>query len=234
MPALRPGRAETDPAAGTPARAQCRPGSASSRDGRGPGAGPVVGPPGDAEVAGRSVADEAQVLDRQSGRPGRGYAGLRRGPPAARRVRRSRWSGSPERWTIAKTTIVAANRIETSQAIRLRTMRIMRAQNRKRRFPGTANGDDLPDQWPPARRARKTRGHAAIGQIEGIRKMHHATPHRIAAKVATPSPIRTVPSAPEFHRIMLVASPRARGLYRRSGLDRHSSRSHPNPEGCAF
>src|SRR5262245_14640807 len=49
-----------------------------------------------------------------------------------------------------------------------------------------------------------------------------------------PSPIRTLPSAPEFHRIVLVDSPLARGLYRRSGLGRHNARPHPNPEGCAF
>lgn len=48
-----------------------------------------------------------------------------------------------------------------------------------------------------------------------------------------PSPIRTLPSAPEFHRIVLVDSPLARGLYRRSGLGRHNARPHPNPEGCA-
>ena len=49
-----------------------------------------------------------------------------------------------------------------------------------------------------------------------------------------PSPIRTVPSAPEFHRIVLTRRRAlARGLYRRSGLGRHHSPASPRPEGCA-
>src|SRR5829696_1035547 len=47
-----------------------------------------------------------------------------------------------------------------------------------------------------------------------------------------PSPIRTLPSAPEFHRIVLVDAPLARGLYRRSGLGRHSSRPHQTPKAA--
>ena len=50
----------------------------------------------------------------------------------------------------------------------------------------------------------------------------------------TPSPIRTVPSAPESHRILLARRRAlARGLYRRSGLGRHRSPASPRPEGCA-
>jgi hypothetical protein len=51
----------------------------------------------------------------------------------------------------------------------------------------------------------KTRGHATIGRIEGLLEDAQRNAHRIAAKVATPSPIRTLPSAPESHRIVRVA-----------------------------
>jgi hypothetical protein len=69
---------------------------------------------------------------------------------------------------------------------------------------------------------------------EGIQKKHNAAArsHR-CEKVAAPSPIRTLPSVPEFHRIMRVARHPLADCYRRSGLDRHKTRSHPNPEGCA-
>src|SRR5918998_961273 len=51
-----------------------------------------------------------------------------------------------------------------------------------------------------------------------------------AAAVRTPSPIRTLPSAPESHRVMLTRRRAlARGLYRRSGLGRHSSPTSPQP-----
>jgi hypothetical protein len=51
-----------------------------------------------------------------------------------------------------------------------------------------------------------------------------------ATAARTPSPIRTVPSAPESHRVMLARRRAlARGLYRRSGLGRHSSPTSPQP-----
>jgi hypothetical protein len=47
-----------------------------------------------------------------------------------------------------------------------------------------------------------------------------------------PSFIRTLPSAPEFHRIMRLTMPGARGLYRRSGIwQAIAACSAPCPEG---
>jgi len=64
--------------------------------------------------------------------------------------------------------------------------------------------------------------------------MHNAWQSGIAPRRHTPSPIRTLPSAPGFHRIVLhgVACWLA-GFHRRSGLGRHHSPASPHPEGCA-
>jgi hypothetical protein len=64
------------------------------------------------------------------------------------------------------------------------------------------------------------------------RKRNAAAGSHRCERDATPSPIRTLPSVPEFHRIVLVVLHALADCYRRSGLDRHSTRSHPNPEGC--
>ena len=54
----------------------------------------------------------------------------------------------------------------------------------------------------PGRKNPRARGHRAIkGQLEDAQR----TTIRIIANSAAPSPIRTLPSAPEFHRIMRVA-----------------------------
>jgi len=56
--------------------------------------------------------------------------------------------------------------------------------------------------------------------------------HRCDGRYAFSHPDCTVGSgiSPDHARGL----PLARGLYRRSGLDRHRTRSHPNPEGCAI
>jgi hypothetical protein len=99
--------------------------------------------------------------------------------------------------------------------------------------PSAVNGAIDSTGRPPHSSMEKPESRRPSGESEAILEDAQRNTHRIAANGATPSPIRTLPSAPESHRIMLVGSPRARGLYRRSGLDRHNARSHPNPEGCA-
>jgi hypothetical protein len=55
---------------------------------------------------------------------------------------------------------------------------------------------------PPGTQNPRARGHRAD---RGYSEDAQRDAKRIAANVATPSPIRTLPSAPESHRIMLVA-----------------------------
>jgi hypothetical protein len=55
---------------------------------------------------------------------------------------------------------------------------------------------------PPGIQNPRARGHRAFeGYVEDAQR----NANRIAAKRVTPSPIRTLPSAPESHRIVLVA-----------------------------
>src|SRR5215213_7691838 len=102
---------------------------------------------------------------------------------------------------------------------------------RHQTMPGTAGEHAEPHDGLPTAGQTKARGRKPSGAVRvfGIQqsRMTADEPPRLA-----PSPIRTLPSAPEFHRIMLVDTPLARGLYRRSGLGRHSSRPHQTPKAA--
>jgi hypothetical protein len=56
---------------------------------------------------------------------------------------------------------------------------------------------------PPGR--QKPEGTRPSGELRVLLEDAQRNANRIAANVATPSPIRTLPSAPESHRIVLVA-----------------------------
>ena len=82
---------------------------------------------------------------------------------------------------------------------------------------------------------KKARGQKPSGLercgVEATRACTESVPTNA---LCSPSPIRTIPSAPESHRIVRLCMTCACGLYRRSGLDRHYSTISPNPEGlCA-
>ncbi len=73
-------------------------------------------------------------------------------------------------------------------------------------LPGTVDEINLDRCLVRAAGHKETRGHEPSGEIEGIQRKHNAAAlSHHCEKVATPSPIRTLPSVPELHRIVLVA-----------------------------
>lgn len=69
--------------------------------------------------------------------------------------------------------------------------------------PGTVNGETARSMVTSSPGRQKPEGVATIGRSKGFGDAQRSA-NRIATNVATPSPIRTLPSAPESHRIVLV------------------------------